>query len=172
MNSHLDKVRQKIWNLDQLNSNLEHWKLAKEKIVFTNGCFDILHLGHLSYLMQAADLGTKLIIGLNSDQSVRNQEKSPERPILDQNSRAIALASLSYIDAVVVFETDTPLELIRKVEPDILVKGADYNPASDDPNDKAYIVGSKEVKELDGEIRVVPLLEGYSTTSIVNRIKA
>lgn len=171
MSHFLKEVRSKILDVSELQDKVREWRTQDESIVFTNGCFDILHLGHLTYLMQSAELGSKLIIGLNSDASVQRQNKGPERPIQDQNSRAIALASLSFVAVVVVFDGDTPLELIKLIRPDILVKGADYDPAETDPQKKTYIVGSQEVKAEGGEVKAVPLLEGYSTSAIVKKLK-
>ncbi len=167
----LEKVRSKIITGPELQSKLKEWRSRNETIVFTNGCFDILHLGHLTYLMQAAELGSNLIIGLNSDNSVRSQNKGPERPLQDENSRSITLASLSFVSAVIVFDTDTPLELIKEIKPDVLVKGADYDASETDPEKKTYIVGSQEVKAHGGEVKAIPLLEGYSTSAIVEKFK-
>jgi len=171
MNSYLDNARNKILDLDRLQDVLEGWRAEGKKIAFTNGCFDILHLGHLTYLMQAAQLGDKLIVGLNSDESVRLQQKSLERPVQDQNSRALILAALEFTDAIVVFESETPLSLIELIKPDVLVKGTDYDPSQTDESQKSYIVGSKEVRANGGEVQAIPLLDGFSTTSIINRLK-
>lgn len=139
------------------------WKAAGEKVVFTNGVFDLLHLGHVTYLAKAADLGDKLIIGLNTDASVKRL-KGESRPINDQNNRAALLASLFFVDAVVLFEDDTPRDLIAQLLPDILVKGADYT--------VEQIAGAKEVLANGGEVKTITLVDGYSSTSIINRIKA
>jgi rfaE bifunctional protein nucleotidyltransferase chain/domain len=136
-------------------------KFQGKKIVFTNGCFDILHLGHIDYLSKAADLGDMLIIGLNSDLSV-SSIKGKNRPLQDEISRATVLASLGFVDVVVLFGEDTPYELINVVQPDILVKGADYKPEE--------IVGYDIVKKKGGEIATLSFLEGYSTTAIEKRI--
>lgn len=132
------------------------------KVVFTNGCFDILHIGHIRYLQEAAKLGEVLIIGLNSDASVKRL-KGPERPINNEKERAEMLSALGFVDYVAVFEEDTPLELIKKIEPDILVKGGDYEP------DK--VVGKKEVEERGGKLVLIPFVEGKSTTEIIEKIK-
>ena len=132
-----------------------------KKIVFTNGCFDLLHLGHIDYLSKAADLGDVLIIGLNSDLSV-SRIKGNTRPLQDERSRAMVLASLGFVDVVVLFGDDTPYELIKATQPDILVKGADYKPED--------IVGYDIVKNKGGEIITIDFLEGYSTTAIENKI--
>lgn len=137
------------------------WRFQNKKIVFTNGCFDILHLGHIDYLSKAADLGDALVLGLNSDKSV-SEIKGPLRPIVDQNSRAHVMASLRFIDAVVLFEEPTPYELIKFIQPDVLVKGADYKPEE--------IAGFDIVKAKGGEIITIELVPGYSTSAIENRI--
>jgi len=132
------------------------------KIVFTNGCFDILHRGHVDYLYRASKLGDSLIVAVNTDSSVRMLEKSPERPIQDEESRALILASLYFVDKVIMFNEQTPLKLIQTLLPDILVKGADYKPEE--------IVGYKEVTEKGGKVETISFLDGYSTTRIVNKI--
>lgn len=140
---------------------LNSWKENGEKIVFTNGCFDIMHLGHVDYLSKAADLGTKLVVGLNSDAS--NQRlKGPTRPINQEASRAGVLASFFFVDAVVLFDEDTPKNLVQNIMPNVLVKGADYT--------IDQIVGAKEVLENGGEVKLISFLEGYSTSSIEKRI--
>lgn len=143
------------------SSLLNSWKKNGDKIVFTNGCFDIMHLGHVDYLSKAADLGTKLVVGLNSDAS--NQRlKGPTRPINQEASRAGVLASFFFVDAVVLFDEDTPQNLIQHIKPDVLVKGADYT--------IDQIVGAKEVLENGGEVKLISFLEGYSTSSIEKKI--
>jgi len=131
-------------------------------VVFTNGCFDLLHPGHVNYLEDAKKLGDVLIIGLNSDDSIRNL-KGPLRPVNDLADRAHMLAALRSVDLVVPFSEDTPINLIKALLPDVLVKGGDYVP--DD------IVGAKEVRKAGGEVIVVPFLGGYSSTTLINRIK-
>lgn len=140
-----------------------------QKIVFTNGCFDILHLGHVTYLGQAADLGDFLVIAVNNDASVRAQNKAPNRPINPENARALILAALSFVDAVVIFSEDTPINLIQQIQPDVLVKGADYDAAETDSNSKKFIVGSTEVKAYGGAVKTIDLVDGYSTTSILSK---
>lgn len=159
----LEILKSKIYGRDEANllRLLATWRFKEQKIVFTNGCFDILHLGHIDYLVKAAELGDKLVIGLNTDSSVRKL-KGPNRPIQDEISRAMILASLSFVDAVVFFGEDTPLELIKTIQPDVLVKGADYNPEE--------IVGYDIVKAEGGEIMTLEYLEGYSTSGIVEKI--
>jgi rfaE bifunctional protein nucleotidyltransferase chain/domain len=140
---------------------LERWKKNGEKIVFTNGCFDIVHLGHVDYLSKAADLGTKLIVGLNSDASTQRL-KGITRPISQEISRAGILASFFFIDAVILFDEDTPLDLIKNILPNVLVKGADYS--------IEQIVGAKEVLANGGEVETIKFLDGYSTSLIEQKI--
>ena len=142
---------------------LSRWCAQGEKIVFTNGCFDLLHPGHVSLLEKAAALGDVLVVGLNSDDSVR-RAKGDGRPINDQNHRALVLASLQATDTVVIFEEDTPEELLRCVRPDILVKGAEYS--------EEQVVGGSFVKSYGGEIVRVQMVEGLSTTKLVDRMRA
>lgn len=138
------------------------WRFKTYKVVFTNGCFDILHRGHIDYLSKASELGDIFIIGLNSDKSDRRL-KGPSRPIQDEYSRALILASLSFVDKVVIFDEDTPYELIKVVQPDILVKGGDYKPEE--------IAGYDIVTAKGGQVITLPFLEGYSTTAIENKIR-
>jgi rfaE bifunctional protein nucleotidyltransferase chain/domain len=160
MNS-LNNIREKILPESKLASTIDSLKRDKRSIVFTNGCFDILHQGHITYLSKAADLGDVLILGLNSDHSV-SRIKGANRPVQDQDTRAMVLASLFFVGFVVLFEEDTPYELIRKVQPDILVKGGDYKPEE--------IVGYDLVTDSGGNVLTIPLVEGYSTTSVINRL--
>lgn len=160
--SHLDKIESKVQSISTLKIKREEWRKKAEQVVFTNGCFDILHYGHLHYLAQARDLGDRLIIGLNADESVKRL-KGEHRPIQDIHTRQMMLASLSFVDAVILFEEDTPLRLITSLRPDILVKGGDYEPAD--------IVGAKEVQAAGGEVRVLSFIPGYSTSSIEQKIK-
>jgi D-glycero-beta-D-manno-heptose 1-phosphate adenylyltransferase len=161
--SRLEIIRKKIFTYTDADYNrmLTIWRFQGKKIVFTNGCFDILHLGHIDYLSKAADLGDMLIIGLNTDQSV-SKIKGNSRPIQDEISRAMVLASLGFVDVVVFFGEETPYNLIKTTQPDVLVKGADYNPEE--------IVGYDIVKNKGGEIVTIEFLEGYSTTAIENKI--
>lgn len=151
-----------IADKESLFSTLYQWRFKNEKIVFTNGCFDIVHKGHIEYLAQSASLGTKLVIGLNTDASVKRL-KGEKRPINDQVARAILLSALIFVDKVVLFNEDTPYELIKYIQPDVLVKGKDYKPEN--------IVGYDIVKEKGGEIITIDLTEGFSTTSILNKIQ-
>jgi D-glycero-beta-D-manno-heptose 1-phosphate adenylyltransferase len=151
-----------IRDKDELKRRLAYWRFKDMKVVFTNGCFDILHQGHIDYLSRAASLGNVLIIGLNTDASV-SRIKGNDRPLQDQESRALILAALRFVSAVVMFDEDTPHQLIKTVQPDILVKGSDYK-AED-------IVGYDVVTEKGGEVVTIDFLEGYSTTGIINRIR-
>jgi D-glycero-beta-D-manno-heptose 1-phosphate adenylyltransferase len=151
---------------------LEQWKKDGKKIVFTNGVFDILHVGHVTYLQQAKSLGDVLIVGLNDDDSVRKLNKGPERPINDEQSRKKVLEALRAVDGVVIFKQETPLELIQHIQPDVLVKGGDYDPHQTDPSHKQYMVGSKEVRSWGGSVQVIDFIPGFSTTSVVNKLKA
>lgn len=141
---------------------LAYWRFKDQKIVFTNGCFDILHRGHLEYLMKAASMGNVLVIGLNSDNSVKRL-KGQNRPIQDQESRALILASLQFVSNVVIFEEDTPFELIKMIKPHVLVKGGDYS--------KDEIVGSDFVQAYGGFVEIIPFVEGFSTTNIVYQLQ-
>lgn len=154
-------IYSKIYTKERLKQMLNMWRFQDKKIVFTNGCFDILHRGHIDYLAKAADLGNILIIGLNTDDSVKRL-KGPGRPLQDVESRLVILGSLFFVNAVIAFEEGTPLELIKFIQPDVLVKGADYK--------EDEIVGSDIVKSKNGVIVTIPFLEGYSTSSIEKKI--
>jgi len=160
--NNLKNIKSKIYSLSDLKIQSDKWKENGEKIVFTNGCFDLVHRGHIEVLANTADLGDRLIIGLNSDSSIKDL-KGKNRPIIDETSRAILLASLQFVDAIVFFSDETPLNLIEKLIPDILAKGGDY---------KIYdIVGHEIVIQNGGEVVTVPLIDGFSTTNIVDKIK-
>lgn len=143
-----------------LQSRLHHWRAVGDKIVFTNGCFDMLHRGHVELLAQCRELGDHVVLGLNSDASTRRL-KGPARPINDQISRAIVLAGLSFVDAIIIFEEDTPLDIITAINPDVLVKGGDYKATE--------IVGADVVRRNGGEVRIIPLVEGFSTTATISK---
>jgi len=151
-----------ISDLDVFDKKVAQWKFKRHKIVFTNGCFDLLHKGHIYYLNKAAELGDRFVLGLNSDHSVKQLGKPSSRPIKDQDSRALILASMHYVDAVIVFNQETPLELIKRIKPDVLVKGGDWKIEE--------IVGNQEVKMNGGQVVTIPFLEGYSSTSIEQKI--
>lgn len=148
---------------EELYNTLKQWQFKGERIVFTNGCFDIVHRGHVEYLAKAASLGTRLVIGLNTDASVRRL-KGESRPVNNEYARALLLSSLIFVDKVILFDEDTPLELIRYIQPDILVKGSDYKPES--------IVGYDIVKGKGGKIITIDFVDGYSTTSILDKCKS
>jgi len=169
--SRLNYLKAKIVDAREAQLLINSWKFKGDKVVFTNGCFDILHQGHVVYLAKAAEMGNKMIVALNSDQSVRNQNKSPERPINPEDSRAIVLAGLGFIDLVVIFDAETPKEIIEFLNPDVLVKGADYDANETDPSSKKYIVGSDFVRKNNGTVQVVELEQGFSTTSIIEKMK-
>ncbi len=155
------KTASKIHTKEQLQALLPAWK-KEGKVVFTNGCFDILHLGHVDYLEKARNLGHKLIVGLNTDTSVQRL-KGTSRPICDERSRARVMASLAFVDAVILFDEETPFELIDYLKPDILVKGDDYTVST--------IVGANLVLANGGTVETVPLVNGYSTTNVIEKIK-
>ncbi len=159
---HLSFIQSKIvldWS--DLESSLALWRFKNQKIIFTNGCFDIIHLGHVEYLAKAASLGTQLVIGVNSDASVKRL-KGPKRPVQDENTRAMVLASFGFVSKVVLFDEDTPYDLIKLILPDILVKGSDYAPEN--------VVGYDIVTENGGEVITIDLVYGHSTTSIINKL--
>jgi len=160
--SHLNNIYNKIHNLKDLKIQMERWKQAGNEVVFTNGCFDIIHKGHIEVLARSADLGDKLIIGLNSDKSIQKL-KGKDRPIIDEQSRAILLSALSFVDAIILFSEATPLKLISTLLPDVLVKGGDYEIET--------IVGHEIVQQNGGKVKLVPFLDGFSSTTIIDKIK-
>ena len=151
---------------------IKKWQAQGLKIGFTNGVFDILHRGHVTYLNASADLVDKLVVGVNDDDSVRRLNKGPERPINDQDSRAFILSNLKSVDAVFIFGEDTPYKLIEEVQPDVLIKGGDYDPNETNAESKTYIVGSDIVKAKGGEVVSIDLVAGFSTTGIVKKMKS
>jgi rfaE bifunctional protein nucleotidyltransferase chain/domain len=159
---HLDSLNNKIYSLDKLKNQVASWKNSGEQVVFTNGCFDIVHRGHIEVLARTADLGGKFIIGLNSDSSIQKL-KGEDRPIIDEQARAILLAALSFVDAVVLFSEETPINLISTLIPDVLAKGGDYEIET--------IVGHEIVQNNGGEVILVPFVDGFSSTTIIDKIK-
>jgi len=153
----------KICDLAQLKQKVESWKKAKQKIVFTNGCFDLLHAGHVTYLEAAKKRGDKLILGLNTDRSV-SALKGPTRPVVNENDRARVLAALESVDAVILFDEDTPLNLINTLKPDVIAKGSDYT--------AEQVVGGKEVESWGGEIALIDLVAGRSTSNIIKKMNS
>ena len=162
MSKKLNKLKSKILNINDLSKIINEWRLNGDKIVFTNGCFDLIHLGHLEILARSADLGDKLIVGINSDMSIK-KIKGNLRPIIEEDSRAKQLAAIEFIDAVILFNEDTPYNLINILKPDVLTKGGDYK--------KNDIVGNQLINKEKGEVVIIPLTQGYSTTSILEKIK-
>ena len=156
----LNQIRSKIKTLDEIIAASENWQSQNKRIVFTNGCFDIVHLGHIDYLSRAADLADVLVIGVNTDASV-SRIKGKNRPLQDELSRSTLLASFQFVEAVVLFDDDTPYELIKAIQPDVLVKGSDYK--------KADIVGADIVGDKGGKIVTIDFLDGYSTSSIIEK---
>lgn len=159
----LDHIKSKIHTWDSLQIKVKQWQSEGKKVVFTNGCFDLLHYGHIHYLAEAKDLGNKLIVAMNSAASVKRL-KGEHRPINDEITRQYLLASLEFIDAVTSFEEDTPLDLIKTLLPDILVKGGDWQPHQ--------IVGSDIVLSHGGQVLSLPYIEGYSTTNLESKIRS
>ena len=157
----ISKVREKIITTDNLVLKVSQWKKNKMKVAFTNGCFDILHLGHLEVLTKSKEFGDRLIVAVNSDESVRKL-KGEERPINDFQTRSNMLASFSFVDYVVEFSDDTPKKLIQIIKPDFLIKGGDYK--------KKNVVGNDIVSSNGGETIIIPLVDGFSSTNTINRI--
>lgn len=158
--SHFGNLTSKLLDEQALEQTIRKWHSDGEKIVFTNGCFDIIHRGPVEYLAKAADLGTKLIMGLNTDDSVRRL-KGPTRPVNDEHARALVLSAFEFVDAVAFFSDDTPYELIKKVQPDVLVKGGDYKIEE--------IVGYDIVTKRGGKVVTIDFVDGYSTTSTLKK---
>ena len=164
-------VENKIYSKEALHNLVGMWHFFGKKVVFTNGCFDILHRGHIDYLAKTSDLGNELIVAVNSDASVKHLEKGSSRPLQDEQTRAMIMASLHFVSAVIIFDEETPFELINFLKPDVLVKGADYDSNETNPHSKKYIIGSDIVKANGGEVKTIEFLEGFSTTLIEEKIK-
>ena len=160
--NYFENIKNKILDGDRLTAWLDDCKRNNKTIVFSNGCFDILHRGHVEYLAKAAAFGDVMIIGLNTDASVKRL-KGQSRPVNDEKARAFVLAGLEFVSAVVLFDDDTPYNLIKTVQPDVLVKGSDYKPEN--------IVGYDIVTAKGGRVETIDLVEGYSTTGIINKMK-
>lgn len=156
-----DIIQQKIFTLPDLLKEIRRWKFMQQQIAFTNGCFDILHEGHIFSLSQAAKEADVLIVGINSDASTQRL-KGPDRPINNEHSRALLIASLVIVDAVIVFEEDTPLEIITAIMPNVIIKGGDYT--------IEQVVGAKQVMANGGRVVINPILKGFSTTNIIDKI--
>ncbi len=160
--SKMTPPQDKIYDLSTLKTTVDHWKKSGESVVFTNGCFDILHQGHLDILQYSKSLGHKLVVALNTDASVQKL-KGPDRPINNESLRSEIMASLYYVDAVILFGEETPLQVIETIVPDVLVKGGDYK--------KSEVVGADVIEAHGGEVVIFSYLEGYSTTSLIENIK-
>jgi rfaE bifunctional protein nucleotidyltransferase chain/domain len=158
-----NRTEHKIVTLAQGIELRKQWKANGEKVVFTNGCFDILHLGHVDYLEKSSEFGTQMIVAVNSDASVRTLEKGVERPVNSEYARARLIAALGFVSMVIIFGESTPLELIQSLSPDVLVKGDDYTIET--------IVGAKEVIAAGGEVKTIALVPDYSTTKIIQKLK-
>ena len=169
--SHINRLKSKIISRLQLSDVVRDLKKEGKKIVFTNGCFDILHKGHVQYLAATADFGQVLVVGLNSDQSVKRLGKGDDRPINNFDARATVMSALSFVDYIVEFDEDTPLTLIEEIVPDVLIKGGDYDPEESDQNNKKYIVGREVVLNNKGVVDIVNLVDGFSTTNLINKIR-
>lgn len=159
----LETIESKMIDLTQLQFLKAYWKFRGQKVVFSNGCFDLLHRGHVEYLSKAADLGDVLVIGLNTDASVKRL-KGPSRPLQDEQTRALILSALQFVDYVLLFDEETPYELIKQVEPDVLVKGNDYK-AED-------IVGYDIVTAKGGKVITIELVQGHSTTGLISKMNS
>jgi rfaE bifunctional protein nucleotidyltransferase chain/domain len=160
--THIESIHSKIHTWETLKTQVATWQAQGKKIVFSNGCFDLVHKGHIDYLNRAADLGDVLVMGLNTDASV-SKLKGPHRPIQDEQSRLLIMAALQCVSAVVLFNEETPYDLIKLVQPDVLVKGSDYKPEN--------IVGYDIVTTKGGMVKTIDFLPGYSTSAIEKKIK-
>jgi len=158
----LQFIKNKIIDINELKNKKAYWKFTEQRIVFTNGCFDIIHRGHIEYLAQAASYADIMIVGLNTDKSIK-KIKGENRPVNNELSRAITIASLQFVNFVIMFNEETPYNLISEIVPDVLIKGSDYN--------KKDIVGYDIVKNNGGEIVTIDIIKGYSTTLIIDKIK-
>ncbi len=158
---YIEIAQKKIIPDEQMDYAIAYWRFKQFRVVFTNGCFDIIHRGHIEYLAKARELGDILVVGLNTDESVK-RIKGDGRPLQDQDSRALILASLSFVGAVIFFNEDTPYELIKKIQPDILVKGGDYKPEE--------IVGFDVVQKKGGTIKTIEFIDGFSSSSMIQKL--
>lgn len=165
----LDYITEKIVSFEEAKRRISMWHMKNDVVCFTNGCFDILHLGHITYLAKAASLGKRLIVAVNSDDSVRLLNKAPNRPINNEQARMMVVAALGCVDLVVVFNEQTPFELITELLPDILIKGADYDAEETENKHPKYIIGSDVVKANGGKVETISFVEGYSTTAILSK---
>jgi rfaE bifunctional protein nucleotidyltransferase chain/domain len=152
---------EKVLPRERLRLRAAEWRATGQRLVFTNGCFDLLHVGHITLLEKCREFGDKLIVGINSDASVQRL-KGPQRPLVKEGDRARILAALAATDAITIFDEDTPLELLKAFRPDVIVKGGDYS--------EATVVGAAEVRSWGGRVEIVPTVPGFSTTAIVNKM--
>ena len=159
--NYIDVIQKKIVTLTQLEKLIAIWRFKSNRIVFTNGCFDLIHAGHIHLLTIARSFGDALIVGLNTDASVKKLK--PGRPLMDEQARAMIMASFEFTDAVILFDEETPYELIKSIQPDVLVKGGDYSPE--------MVVGKDIVEKSGGRVELVKYLEGFSTTSLISKIR-
>jgi D-beta-D-heptose 7-phosphate kinase/D-beta-D-heptose 1-phosphate adenosyltransferase len=157
-----NSIQNKISTLPELQRRVSQWRVLNKKIAFTNGCFDILHAGHIASLTEAARQADYLVVAINADISIKGL-KGENRPVNDENSRALVIAALAMVDAVIIFSEPTPRELIVEIRPDVLIKGGDYKVED--------IAGAKEVIAWGGKVVLNPIVEGYSTTSIINKLQ-
>lgn len=160
----------KICSRQDLSQLLKNWHKKEYSVCFTNGCFDILHLGHVKYLAEAKSKADVLIVGVNSDSSVKKLNKGPNRPINDEVSRACVLSALEFVDCVVIFNEDTPEDLINEIIPDVLIKGGDYDPNQEDLNHPKYIVGRDVVMKNGGCVDTIDFVDGFSTTGTIKKL--
>ena len=165
-----DNLFNKIVELEEAIRRVGTWRNAGLKVGFTNGCFDILHEGHVRYLTSASDLSNRLIVAINSDASVKALGKGENRPVNSETSRQLVLAAMSVADIVIVFNEETPLELIKTLLPDVVIKGGDYDPSERDASSKKYIVGADVMDQTGGEVAIIPFVDGFSTTKIIEKI--
>lgn len=167
----MSEVNDRIFELAAIASRCAEWRAQGLKVVFTNGVFDILHHGHVAYLEAAAAMGDVLVVGVNDDTSVRRLGKGADRPIVQEGDRLFVLAGLRSVTGVVLFGEDTPVAVITAIQPDVLVKGGDYDADSTNPADPRYIAGSREVRASGGCVTTIDLVPGKSTTAIANKLK-
>jgi D-glycero-beta-D-manno-heptose 1-phosphate adenylyltransferase len=158
----VNSIQDKIVTLEELQRNIARWRLLAKTVGFTNGCFDILHAGHIASLIEASEQADRLIVAINADASVKKL-KGENRPLNDAQSRALVLASLSFVDAVIIFEEDTPRDLIVQIHPDVIIKGGDYKPED--------IAGAKEVMAYGGRVVINKIVEGHSTSALIDKIR-
>jgi len=168
--SRVEHIESKIIPLSELSKAIGRWELKGKRVVFTNGVFDILHRGHVTLLAEASAMGDILVIGLNSDASAQTLDKGPNRPVNAEQDRAFVLAGLSSVGAIVIFDESTPYELIKQIEPAVLLKGGDYDANQSDASAKNYVVGSDLQRSAGRQTTTIDLVNGYSTTSTINKM--